>query len=159
MLGDFLHNVPHRSETWLQLLTELMNQHSSLAVEVVAGNHDKPRGRLLTDSRIIWHSESVVINNLVLQHEPCEDARGFVLCGHIHPVWRLGPARRGASIRAPVFWFRRHYAVLPAFGEFTGGMVIEPTEQEDTLYMTGPDCVLAIPPHVLQRKRRGRSIS
>ena len=156
VLGDFLHNIPRRSENWLQQLSEQMNQSASLSVEVVAGNHDKRRGRLLTDERLVWHSQSIVIDNLVLHHEPCEDSRGFVLCGHIHPVWRLGSARRGASVRAPVFWFREHYAVLPAFGEFTGGMMIEPDANADSLYMTGPESVLAIPPAYLKKDQRSR---
>lgn len=144
VLGDFMHNIPLASESWLIRLSQLLNEHEHISVEVVAGNHDRKAGRLLTDKRLTWHNASVNIGALALHHEPCKDPHGFVLCGHLHPAWRLGNARRGA-IRAPVFWFQKHCAVLPAFGEFTGGVVVDPDPETDTLYMTGPDCVVKVP--------------
>lgn len=150
VLGDFMHNVPVASERWLQELSLLMDQHPGLSVEVIAGNHDRMAGRKLTDPRLIWHSSSITVAELTLHHEPCEDPRGFALCGHLHPAYRLG-SKRQAGLRAPVFWFRERYAVLPAFGEFTGGVIIEPDLNNDTLYMTGPECVMKVP--VIKRLR------
>lgn len=144
VLGDFMHNIPTASESWLGELSLLLDQHPDLCVEVVAGNHDRKAGRLLTDKRLVWYSSSLTIAGLVLHHEPCEESQGYVLCGHLHPAYRLGSKRR-AGVRAPVFWFREHYAVLPAFGEFTGGVIIEPDLHTDALYMTGPDCVMKVP--------------
>ena len=144
VLGDFMHNVPTASENWLVTLTQLLDQHSHIVVEVVAGNHDRAAGRDVTDARLLWHASSLEIEGLALHHEPCKDIRGYVLCGHLHPAWRIGKARRG-SIKAPVFWFQEHCAVLPAFGEFTGGVIIEPDAKRDSLYMTGPDCVIKVP--------------
>jgi len=144
VLGDFLHNVPLPSEGWLRTLSDLMDALPSLQVEIVAGNHDRKAGLHIIDKRVIWHASSVVIDGLALHHEPCVDHKGFVLSGHLHPAWRLGSSRRG-GIRAPVFWFQERCAVLPAFGEFTGGMLIEPDIRLDALYMVGPDCVVPIP--------------
>jgi metallophosphoesterase superfamily enzyme len=42
-----------------------------------------------------------------------------VLSGHVHPGARLYGAGR-ERVRVPCYWFGRQYAVLPAFGEFTG---------------------------------------
>lgn len=150
ILGDFMHNVPMASEGWLKTLSELMDEHSQLQVEIVAGNHDRTRGRAVVDERIVWHSSSVVVEGLALHHEPCADTNGYVLSGHLHPAWRLGNARRG-GIRSPIFWFRRHCAVLPAFGEFTGGVIVEPDNTDDSVYMIGPDCVVPVP-----LKKQGR---
>lgn len=144
VLGDFMHNVPYATESWLSELSNLMDQHPTLNIDVIAGNHDKKAGRKLTDARIKWHAYSLEIGGLVLHHEPCKDPRGYVLCGHLHPAYRIGNSRR-SGVRAPVFWFREHCAVLPAFGEFTGGVIIRPEGKGDALYMTGPDCVIAIP--------------
>lgn len=144
VLGDFMHNIPTASEGWLVQLTQLIDQFSHIAVEVVAGNHDREAGRDVTDERLTWHASSLSLDGLVLYHEPCTDSCGYVLCGHLHPAWRIGRTRRG-SIRAPVFWFQEHCAVLPAFGEFTGGVIIEPDAKLDSLYMTGPDCVIKVP--------------
>lgn len=144
VLGDFMHHIPHTSESWLSELSSLLDHHPALQVDVVAGNHDKEAGRKMTDARLTWHENPLQINDIVLHHEPCADPRGYVLCGHLHPTYRLGSNRRN-TVRAPVFWFREHSAVLPAFGEFTGGVIIKPDAKKDALYMTGPECVIAIP--------------
>lgn len=149
VLGDFMHHIPATSEGWLRELSVLMDAHPDLQVEVIAGNHDRKAGRKLTDPRLFWHSSSLNIATLALHHEPCEDTHGFVLCGHLHPTYRLG---RRNGIRAPVFWFRKRSAVLPAFGEFTGGVIIKPDSDTDTLYMTGPECVVKVP--IVNRSRR-----
>ncbi len=159
VLGDFMHNIPTASESWLTELSQLLDQHPHIAVEVVAGNHDRESGRGVTDARLTWHAGSLLIDDLALHHEPCRDSRGYVLCGHLHPAWRLGNARRG-GIRAPVFWFQEHCAILPAFGEFTGGMIIEPDADTDSLYMTGPDCVMKVPVgsgNTARKRRQARS--
>ena len=153
VLGDFMHAVPGISENWLQQLSTLLDTHSQLSLEVVAGNHDRQAGRSVTDARLTWHNSSLVLEGLALHHEPCEDSRGFVLSGHLHPAYRFGNARRG-GIRAPVFWFRKEFAVLPAFGEFTGGMIIDPDAENDSVYITGPDCVMQIPLKAARKVRK-----
>ena len=155
VLGDFMHTTPSVRENWLQQLSTLLDRHSQLSMEVIAGNHDRETGRTLIDSRLLWHASSLMLEGLALHHEPCEDTRGFVLSGHLHPAYRFGTARRG-GIRAPVFWFRKHSAVLPAFGEFTGGMIIEPDAKDDTIYITGPDCVMQIPLETTRTIRNSR---
>lgn len=158
VLGDFMHSIPKSDESWLQQLSDLLDSHSQLSLEVVAGNHDRETGRKLIDSRLLWHNSSLLLEGLALHHEPCEDQRGFVLSGHLHPAYRFGRARRG-TIRAPAFWFRKHYAVLPAFGEFTGGMIIEPDTRSDTVYITGPECVMQIPLKTTRTMRNSKAQS
>ena len=156
VLGDFMHAVPSISENWLQQLSTLLDTHSQLSLEVVAGNHDRRAGRTLTDSRLLWHASALTLEGLALHHEPCEDNRGYVLSGHLHPAYRFGNPRRG-GIRAPVFWFRKHSAVLPAFGEFTGGMIIDPDVKNDTVYITGPGCVIQVPLRTTKTMRKSRA--
>ncbi|MFK7995285.1 MAG: ligase-associated DNA damage response endonuclease PdeM [Granulosicoccus sp.] len=150
VLGDFMHNVPSKREFWLGELTRLMDSHPDLDVEVVAGNHDRQAGRKLIDSRLTWHASSLNVAKLALHHEPCEDPQAYVLCGHLHPAYQLRSSRR-AGVRAPAFWFRKRYAVLPAFGEFTGGVIIKPDAKTDSVYMTDPECVMKVP--VVKRSR------
>jgi len=142
ILGDLIHARPNRSENWLDKLATFLDQHQQLSVEVVAGNHDKPAGQLLIDNRIHWHTHSLHEGALVFQHEPGADARGHVICGHIHPCFRLS-ASRNDTVRAPVFWLGQQYSVLPSFGQFTGGHNVSPGKH-DRLYMTGPNCVLPV---------------
>jgi metallophosphoesterase superfamily enzyme len=161
ILGDFVHDVPATSESWQSLLREQLDQRSELNLSVVAGNHDKPGTSQRMDQRIDWFNNPVAEPPFVFAHEPItlergiergvehgaeqndERARehGYVLCGHIHPVYRIGTRRE--KIRAPVFWFQQSLAVLPAFGLFTGGYAIERNDG-DRLFMTGPDCVVEV---------------
>lgn len=153
ILGDFMHNVPSSSEAWLDYLSALLDEHENLRVEIVAGNHDRVAGRHLIDPRICWHSESYVLGELVLRHEPQDDDYGYVLSGHIHPKWQVGSVRRG-GVKAPIFWFRQGHMVMPAFGEFTGGMLINPDPKHDALYMIGPDTVVQVPTTMKPKLRR-----
>jgi len=142
ILGDLIHARPTRSENWLDKLTTFLDLHQQLSVEVVAGNHDKPAGQSLIDSRVRWHTRPLHEGSLVFQHEPGTDARGHVVCGHIHPCYRLS-ASRNDTVRAPVFWLGQQYSVLPSFGQFTGGHNVSPAKY-DRLYMVGPNCVLPV---------------
>jgi len=142
ILGDLIHARPSASERWLDKLKAFLDKHRQLSVEVVAGNHDNPAGQLLIDHRIHWHTDPLHEGELVFQHEPGSDARGHVMCGHIHPCYRLS-ASRNDTVRAPVFWFGQYYTVLPSFGQFTGGHNVTPAKH-DRLFMVGPDCVLPV---------------
>ncbi len=142
ILGDLIHARPNRSEQWLDKFTSFLDQHQQLSVEVIAGNHDKPEGQLLIDDRVHWHSEPMHEGALVFQHEPGTDTRGHVVCGHVHPCYRL-TASRNDTVRAPVFWLGQQYSVLPAFGQFTGGHNVSPAKH-DRLFMVGPNCVLPV---------------
>jgi len=144
ILGDFMHSAPLAGESWLVALSNQLSAHSQLAVEIVAGNHDKLSGQALVDSRVIWHKKPLSITPFVLKHEPDPDPNGFVLAGHLHPAWRLKQSRR-SSLKAPAFWFTDSYAVLPAFGHFTGGVVVNANAKTDSIYMIGEECVVKVP--------------
>ena len=152
VLGDFFHDTPLSTDSWLQQVAEFLDQHPAVRVSVVAGNHDKKIGQPRIDKRILWHQNPIHRGPLVLQHEPGSDARGYVLAGHVHPVVSLRPGfQRG--VRGPCFWQRQHYTVLPAFGDFTGGFSISPTVG-DSVYLTGPDCIIPIPVEKLALRRK-----
>lgn len=142
VLGDFFHAVPNRDEPWIGELEQFLDRHGNIDVQVVSGNHDNLAAISRIDSRIQWHHESQLIEPFVLQHEPGRDARGFVLCGHLHPTFRVG-GKHIAGLQGPVFWVRKDHLVMPAFGEFTGGLKIEP-KAKDRVFITGPDCIIPI---------------
>lgn len=148
ILGDLIHAQPTSSENWLKKLTAFLDKHRQLSVEVVAGNHDKSAGQKLIDNRIHWHKHALHEGALVLQHEPGTDTRGHVVCGHIHPCYRLS-ASRNDTVRAPVFWLGQQCSVLPSFGQFTGGHNVSPAKH-DRLFMVGPNCVLPVYGHSVQ---------
>lgn len=144
VLGDFMHSVPTVDESWLATLSYLLDKNPHLSMDIVAGNHDSQTGQKIIDPRVTWHADLLHLSPFVLKHEPDERSEDFMLAGHLHPTWRLSQFRRSA-IKAPVFWFRKHYAVLPAFGDFTGGFIVNPSASSDSIYMVGPGCVINIP--------------
>jgi DNA ligase-associated metallophosphoesterase len=152
VLGDFMHSIPVEGESWLATLSHLLDKHPHLSMDIVAGNHDRLAGQVRIDPRVKWHAEELHLSPFVLKHEPDEHSEGFVLAGHLHPAWRLSQSRR-SSIKAPAFWFRKHCAVLPAFGDFTGGVTVSADPSTDRIYLVGPECVVNVP---LRPKKHSR---
>lgn len=143
VLGDLMHAPPRAGDTWPRSVSRWLDDHRQLAVHVVAGNHDRAVGRQRLDARIQWHLASLPVGPFQLRHEPAADGdEGFAICGHLHPVIRL---RIGAErLRAPVFWWRRNSAVLPAFGRFTGGHPIS-TQSDDRIWVVQDGAVVEFP--------------
>lgn len=153
VLGDFMHTAPRVGEKWLTSLSLLLDKRPHLSMSIIAGNHDRVEGRSTLDSRIRWFDKVKLQPPFVLRHEPGDDSRGFVLCGHLHPTWRISHTRR-TGLRAPVFWVRKNHAVLPAFGSFTGGVNIVPHPRQDKIFMTGSNCVVEVPLRTRRRRRK-----
>jgi DNA ligase-associated metallophosphoesterase len=141
ILGDLLHTVPDLSETWQVHWQSMLAAREQLCTQVIIGNHDSLAARRRLLASVEWTTE-LLDPPFVCLHQPCEDMRGFVLAGHIHPVWQLSVGKR-QRITAPVFWFQQQLAVLPAFGLFTGGYRIE-RKKTDRLYMVGEGCVIEV---------------
>lgn len=142
ILGDFFHGPPHTDEPAWQAFWAFRHYHQALHMVVIQGNHDRFARRLDLRDAVQWTDESVCEEPFVFCHEPGFDARGYVLAGHLHPVVKLH-GRGKDRLRVAVFWFRDDYAVLPAFGSFTGGLQVQP-EPQDKLYGVGPDVVVAL---------------
>lgn len=141
VLGDFLHAATQAGDGFLHAFGVWRTAHSDLAIDVVAGNHDRRESAAKWASLACWHRAPLVEPPFVFAHEPAPDSRGYVLSGHIHPVMHLARVRR--RLRVPVFWKRPGYLVLPSFGSFTGGATVEPS-REDSVYAVGPERVIAI---------------
>lgn len=139
VLGDFFHAAPVTGEPWLRDWSAWREQHGDVAIQVVAGNHDRHAGAGAVDLGLQWHHESQVLAPFVLAHEPTPDPRGYVLAGHLHPVFTVRGG--GDRLRFPVFWFGQDVAVFPAFGAFTGGYGVVPGHG-DRLFAAGETAVV-----------------
>lgn len=136
VLGDFIHARPDPDEPLWDALESWCAERPGLELAVVPGNHDRHGAGHEPRGGVRWLEETILEPPFVFRHEPVQDARGYVIAGHVHPVVRLkGPGRD--RLRLPVFWFRRRLAVLPAFGEFTGGAAVRP-EIGDRVIGAGP---------------------
>lgn len=140
VLGDFLHGSSEQEDDLWREFVPWRERHATLRLELVSGNHDRhedwSRWRHLLE-----RSETALAEPpFVFAHDPEPDARGYVIAGHLHPVF-AHPALGPRALR--VFWRRSRCLVLPSWGEFTGGARIEPGPH-DGLYACTPEGVLAL---------------
>ena len=121
-LGDFLHAAQAR--TVLAAVEAWRARHPDVAMTLVRGNHDSRAGDPPAALRIDVVEEPHLMGPFACCHHPQAHATHFVLAGHLHPACKLyGPGRD--SVRLPCFVSDAQQAVLPAFGEFTGGWLME----------------------------------
>ena len=153
VLGDLFHARLHEAEHWFADFSAFRRRHAALCIEVLRGNHDRTPERAPREWSLHWIEGAMVEGPFVFAHEPREDARGYVLAGHLHPVLRLRSATD--AMRLPVFWWRSHSAVLPSFGAFTGGHPIA-RESGDRVHAVTPDAVIEIPAQAARTARTSR---
>ena len=143
-LGDFLHAAQARTPQVLAALEAWRATHAGIAMTLVRGNHDSRAGDPPAALGIEVVDEPFLLGPFACCHHPQSHATHFVLAGHLHPACRLyGPGRD--SVRLPCFVSDARQAVLPAFGEFTGGWLME-TAPERRFYVVGGETVWALPP-------------
>ena len=118
-LGDLLHAKAGRSRTMLDALSSWRATNSDLELILVRGNHDRHAGDPPGELGVNCIDAPWVTGPFALAHHPVASTVGYTIAGHIHPGIRLY-GRGGDRARLPCFYFGRDYAVLPAFGDFTG---------------------------------------
>ncbi|WP_349292121.1 ligase-associated DNA damage response endonuclease PdeM [Noviherbaspirillum sp. L7-7A] len=145
-LGDFLHARHAHAVATMAALQAWRERHSDLALTLVRGNHDSHAGDPPPRLGIKVVDEPYLVRPFVFAHHPQAHPDGYVLAGHVHPVYRL--AARGDALRLPCYLFGTEGGLLPSFGAFTGGYPVAPTPC-DRLF-------LATPERVIELNARGR---
>jgi DNA ligase-associated metallophosphoesterase len=142
-LGDFLHARQARTESVLSQLAVWRNEHANLNCTLVRGNHDSRAGDPPPELNIRVVDEPYLVGPFAACHHPQAHTSHAVLAGHQHPVVQLqGPGRD--RLRLPCFVFEERSAILPAFGEFTGGYTVAP-QAGVQLYAAGGESVWRLP--------------
>jgi DNA ligase-associated metallophosphoesterase len=145
VLGDFLHGALAAEDEAAAALVAWRDSVPATEIVIVAGNHDRGAAGAWRHT-LAWLEGDLVEDGLRFTHDAdraaAVDRRPFTLSGHVHPVARLGGAKGGA-LRVPVFWRRQGGLVLPAFGVFTGGMLVRP-DGADELFAAGAERVIRL---------------
>jgi len=110
------------------------NQYSKVEMILVLGNHDRFPIQKYRDICLVVYEQELRIGAFTFSHHPkplLEDDE-YVISGHIHPVVKLqGLANQ--RLKFPCFYFGEQQALLPSFGEFTGGYNIEITDNDQVI--------------------------
>jgi len=140
IVGDMFHSLANKE---MDLFLKWRNDLSGLRIQLIRGNHD-----ILTSQ---WYARAGIdVSRLCFSRSPFQfihdisDTQqelpegektgtaisGYSFSGHIHPGIRLHGAGR-QSLHFPCFYFRKTYAVLPAFSRFTGISLIRPVTGDE----------------------------
>jgi uncharacterized protein len=131
VVGDLFHSSANKE---LDLFTRWRHDHPALRIDLVMGNHDilLPKWYDAADITVIKGHYSLApfcfIHDIADECEPSENIEYF-FSGHIHP----GISFKGLgkqSLSFPCFLFGDNFAVLPAFGKFTGTAKIKPKKSD-----------------------------
>jgi DNA ligase-associated metallophosphoesterase len=141
-LGDFLHARASHADATLTVLRNWRKRNPALILTLVRGNHDTHAGDPPADLNINLADEPHELGGFSFCHHPHVQARGYVLAGHLHPVYRLTVA--GDSVRLPCFVFGDSVGMMPSFGAFTGGFAISP-QQGERVIVAADDAVFEVP--------------
>jgi DNA ligase-associated metallophosphoesterase len=143
VLGDLWHARAGMAPGTVQTITAWRETWRSLPITLVRGNHDLQAGDPPAALGITCVDAPMSFGPFALCHHPCESDVGYVLAGHVHPVAQLfGRGRQKLTL--PCFAFGERSGLLPAFGEFTGGAIIDRREYRD-VHVIADDSVVALP--------------
>lgn len=146
VVGDLFHS---RENKELDLFLRWREDFPYLGIRLVMGNHDILRADWYEKAGIGVKEGILRLGEFAFVHD-IEDAEGdgcYFFSGHLHPGIRVNGMGK-QSLQFPCFYFGREYAILPAFGQFTGTVSIDPGVESN---------VFAILPQA-RRERRAASI-
>ena len=138
-LGDMVHNRAARDAA-SPAFNVWRAKHAGLEVILVRGNHDKRAGDPPCDWNVECVEEPYAVGALALCHMPQAVPGLYAVAGHVHPAVTLA-GRAREHVRLPCFFFKKDYAILPAFGAFTGMAGVEPGEGDRVYVIAGTNVV------------------
>lgn len=141
-LGDFLHARAAHAAATVAAMLAWRARHRDVRLTVVRGNHDAHAGDPAAALCIRMVDEPHSVGKLSFCHHPDTAAPGYVLAGHVHPVFHL--RADGDGLRLPCFLLGPSHAILPAFGAFTGGHALRPAAGE-RVYVTADAAIFPLP--------------
>lgn len=126
IVGDFFHSVQNKELDWF---ARWRSDHSALQITLVRGNHDILHRSWYHDQNVEVVQDVYEKGPFIFVHEWDESKHistgKYCFTGHIHPGILIKGAGR-QSLRFPCFYFGKQFAVLPAFGDFTGLALMQP---------------------------------
>jgi DNA ligase-associated metallophosphoesterase len=157
VVGDFFHS---RENKELNLFRRWRDDFPHLGIRLVLGNHDILREDWYEQAGITVSRDVLRMGPFAFIHDIGEVEGGiaaagiaatdggagqpYFFSGHLHPGIRI----RGMGkqcLQFPCFYFGAEYAILPAFGRFTGTVSIDPMPESNVFAILPPaDSIMQI---------------
>lgn len=142
--GDLFH-APAGVTAELSKLLACFTASLGIPLTLVCGNHDAKLKHLPADLTALPHYDHGSIRVI---HDPQDASPAHLnIAGHWHPVARIRDGKR-TSLRLPCFLYRERTLILPSFGSFTGGAIIQP-EDGDRIFIPLRGQVIELPEALL----------
>jgi DNA ligase-associated metallophosphoesterase len=137
VVGDMFHSKENKE---LGLFRKWRDDFPNLRVRLVQGNHDILEPEWYRNAGIVVNKPKWEMGAFGFVHDmnDCEEdgvdtdcgnkaiaGRRYFFSGHIHPGIRINGMGK-QSLQFPCFYFGKDFAILPAFGRFTGTVSIDP---------------------------------
>lgn len=136
-LGDLFHSI--LNQDWFHFEAFVLS-HPKISFELIKGNHDILDSAHFENVFDVIYEEECTITPFRFTHDILPSEEYYNICGHIHPSVRI-KGKGLQSVRLPCFYFSDRYAILPAFGIFTGTFTISP-KKSDSVYIIAENEVI-----------------
>lgn len=138
--GDLFHSAAGLTEQ-IEYLIERWLDEIRIPVEITYGNHERKMPRL---PHGLAPSDTKEFGGFHIVHDPADAPKGVPsITAHWHPVVKIADGKR-TSLRLPCFLVRGPVLVLPSFGSFTGGQILE-VEKGDRYFVSPGEEVVEVP--------------
>lgn len=130
VIGDMFHSHDNKEH---ELFAKWRKDFEQLQIQLIMGNHDILHTDWYAYAGIEIKENKFTIDNFSFVHDITEAGKentDFYFSGHIHPGISINGTSKQA-LHFPCFYFTKNYAVLPAFGKFTGTYPIKPKRGEN----------------------------
>lgn len=135
--GDMFHS---RQNLQTDNFLHWRDTHSSLAIELVSGNHDILDERVYALKKILVHPDVLDFDSFCISHDQLMGSTKFHIHGHIHPSFIASGKGRNA-VKLPCFCLDEQRLVLPSFGRFTGNHNVSPAEYNHIYVVAGKEVI------------------
>ena len=148
VVGDLFHS---RENKELNLFRRWRDDFPDLGIRLILGNHDilhegwYEAAGITVSREILRMGEFAFIHDITEAAAAGEPGAGkpagmapYFFSGHLHPGIRIrGMGKQ--SLQFPCFYFGGQYAILPAFGRFTGTVSIDPLPESNVFAILPPE--------------------
>lgn len=131
VVGDLFHS---RENKELALFLKWREDFPDLGIQLIQGNHDILHESWYVKAGIMLRQDVLTLGSFSFVHDITDvedwEKGSYYFSGHIHPGIRINGMGR-QSLQFPCFYFGGEYAVLPAFGRWTGTVSIDPGPEDN----------------------------